>query len=387
MSQKRDYYDLLGVSRSASPEEIKKAYRGMAMKYHPDRNPGNKEAEDKFKEAAEAYEVLSNQDKRARYDQFGHAGMNAGMGGGGGHGGAHDFSDLGDIFQQFGDIFGDMFGGKRGGSKRSSGKSEGGLAPQRGHDLTQQIEITLQEAFSGCKKEIKIYHYVTCDDCRGLGAAPGTKPVVCTACHGKGTMHYQQGFFVYSQQCEACQGQGYKITSPCSACKGQSRVQKHDRLTITIPAGINDQMELRLAGTGDAGVYGGPAGDLYLAVRVKPHDAFFRRDDDLVTGLVLAYPQLVLGVTLEVESIDGTKEEIRIPKGCPVGKEIIIPGKGFPLMRGKGRGNFVVVVHCDIPTKLNAETKEALLTYAEKLKQAGGDYSKKGFEFFKKFFG
>ncbi len=368
---KRDYYEILGVAKAATQEEIKKAYRKVALQYHPDRNPDNKESEDKFKEAAEAYEILSNADKRQQYDQFGHAGMN----GGGGHGSHHGNMD--DIFENFSDIFGDLFG-------QGSQKKKTGPVSQRGHDLTQRIEITLQEAYEGCKKEVKIYHYVNCETCTGTGCAAGAKPTGCAPCKGQGQVYFRQGFLTYSQNCSKCHGQGFTISSPCADCRGQTRTQKHDKLTVTIPAGIFDQAELRVPNKGDAGVFGGKAGDLYLTVQVKAHEKFFRRGDDLVINLTLSYPQLVLGCLMDIDSIDGTRESIKIPKGCPVGREILIAGKGFAILRGRGRGNLVVVAQCDIPTKIDAAAQQVLLDYAEKIKQqSSGGIS----GFFKKFLG
>lgn len=369
---KRDYYDILGVQKSASQEEIKKAYRKVALKYHPDRNPDNKEAEEKFKEAAEAYEVLSDQQKRQRYDQFGHAGMDGSQGFGG-----NQYSNMNDIFENFSDIFGDLFG-------QGAAKKKTGPVSQRGHDLTQRVDITLQEAYEGCKKEVRVYHYVPCESCSGSGCTPGTRPATCSPCKGQGSVYFRQGFLTYSQNCSTCHGQGFTISSPCSTCRGQTRIQKHDKLSVTIPAGIFDQAELRVPGKGDAGIFGGKSGDLYLTVQVEPHKAFYRRGDDLVTNLTLSYPQLVLGCLMEIETIDGSRESIKIPKGCPVGREIVIAGKGFPLLRGRGRGNLIVVVTCDIPTKLDASTQKLLLEYAEKLQnqQPGGISG-----FFKKFLG
>lgn len=370
---KRDYYEILGVSRTSTPDEIKKAYRKLALQYHPDKNPDNKEAEEKFKEAAEAYEVLSDEKKRAKYNQYGHAGMQGGTD-------FHQHADMGDIFESFGDIFGDLFGG--GGRKRRSNQS--GPTPQRGHDLSQAIEITLKESYTGEKKEIKIYHYVACSDCKASGCAPGTQASSCQPCRGSGQLHYQQGFFTYSQTCSTCHGQGFSISSPCGQCRGQSRLQKHEKLTITVPAGIYNAAELRLTGKGDAGVFGGSAGDLYLVVNVKSEDHFFRRNDDLVYNLMLTYPQLVLGCQVEIENIDGTKIAVKVPKGCAVGHEIIVPGKGFPQLRGKIRSNLIIQTQCHIPTKIDAETKAALLNYSEKLEKSNeGGFS----NFFKKFLG
>lgn len=374
---KRDYYEIFGVEKSASADEIKKAYRKLAMKYHPDRNPDNKEAEDKFKEATEAYEVLSDQAKRQKYDQLGHAGMGAGDYG--------QYSDFGDIFENFGDIFEGIFG-QGGGQRRARKKS--GPTPQQGHNLSQRADISLQEAYTGIKKEIKIYHYQPCEGCKGSGCKKGTKPSACATCKGMGNIHYQQGFFAYTQPCTSCYGQGFKIASPCSECRGQSRVQKHEKLNITIPAGIYQNAELRVSGKGDAGIFGGPSGDLYLVINIASHQKFNRRENDLVTTLNLTYPQLVLGCQVEIENIDGTRETIKVSKGCPVGKEILVPGKGFAMLHSKGRGNLAIITNCDIPVKLNEETKKVLLDYAEKLGDARASSSTGGISgFFKRFLG
>jgi molecular chaperone DnaJ len=370
---KKDYYEVLGVSSSASKDEIKKAYRKLAIKYHPDKNPGNKLAEDKFKEAAEAYEVLFDQEKRSKYDQFGHSGMQGGSD-------FHQYSNMGDIFDAFGDVFGDLFGMGGGGRK----KRTSGPAPQRGSDLSKRVEISLKEAYLGCKKDIKIYHYVSCQGCSGNGCEPGTKPLICQKCRGQGAVHVQRGFFAIQQNCSKCYGSGFKINSPCKECSGQSRIQHHDKLVVTIPAGIFDQAELRIPGKGDAGVFKGQVGDLYLTIHVKSHDKFFRRDDDLVYVVSLDYPQLVLGCHLEIENLDKKKIMVKIPKGCFVGKEIILPGKGFSSLRGKGTGNFVVQTNCDIPQKLDLETKNSLIQYAENLEQHNKNFGSGFTGFFKK---
>jgi molecular chaperone DnaJ len=373
--QKKDYYDILGVAQKASGEDIKKAYRKLAIKYHPDKNPDNKEAENKFKEATEAYEVLSDTAKRARYDQFGHAGMQ-----GGSDYGQH--ANMNDIFENFGDVFSDLFGG----SPKGKRKGRSGPSPKQGHDLAKAMTISLKEAFSGVKKDISVYHYISCDSCRGSGSRSGTGAVQCSTCHGSGEMRYQQGFFMFAQPCSRCSGDGFIIESPCPTCKGQSRVQKYETLSVSIPAGVYDGAELRLNGKGDAGVFGGPSGNLHLQISVTPEKNFIRHNNDLITHVMLTYPQLVLGCQIEVTSIDGSRETVKIARGTQVGKEIMIPSKGFPDIRGKGRGNFIIITNCDIPTKLDSATKKALQEYADSLGEkttSEGGVS----EFFKKFLG
>lgn len=374
---KRDFYEVLGVSRSATPDEIKAAYRKLALKYHPDRNPGNKEAEEKFKEAAEAYEVLSDEKKRKTYDQFGHAGMGAGFGGHGPHG---THMNMDDIFENFGDVFGDIFGQRR--ARRKNGPE-----PERGHDLYKDIAISLKESYTGAKQEIGYYHFQTCDLCKGKGTKAGTKPQTCATCKGTGQINFSQGFFVYSQPCSTCGGQGFIIPSPCPTCKGQTRTQVYDKFSITIPAGIFDGAELRIAGKGDAGIFGGPSGDLFLKVNVQPDAHFKRVENDLVCTVVLTYPQLVFGSQVEIENIDGTKEILKISKGCSVGEKIIISGKGFTKLRGTGKGNWVVITQCDIPKKLSEKAKQILADYS---KEIGTDVSNNSggiTGFFKRFLG
>jgi molecular chaperone DnaJ len=377
MSTKRDFYEVLGVAKTASADDIKKAYRKLAMQFHPDKNPGNKEAEVKFREATEAYEILSDAKKRQQFDQFGHAGVNNN----GSHG---QHANMDDIFENFGDIFESFFGGQGGRGKQQ--RSPSGPAPQRGHDLSQRVEISLKEAYLGCSKEIKIYRFDVCGSCKGSGCKDGTKPTMCASCHGAGSTVHQQGFFNFSQPCSPCRGQGFKITSPCTECRGQMRTQKYETLSINIPTGIFQGAELRVTGKGDAGIFKGPAGDLFVPVDIKPDKVFQRREHDLVTTLALTYPQLVLGCQIEIENIDGTKETIKIPKGCPVGKEITIENKGFAKLRGSGRGRFVIITDCDIPTKLNDDAKAALMTLADKLgNKSQGSSGIAGF--FKKFLG
>lgn len=375
----KDFYATLGVARDASQDDIKKAYRKLAMKYHPDRNPDNKEAEAKFKEATQAYETLSDTQKRRQYDQFGHTDQAQGFGGGG-QGFQGSDVNMDDILRGFGDIFGDVFG--QGHAKRRSGPE-----PKRGHDLQHTIEISLKDAFLGTKRDVAYYHFAECQTCHGTGCAKGTKPTTCSQCKGTGQVTFQQGFFMYSQPCGTCRGLGYQIPSPCTSCGGQSRVQIYDKFTVSIPRGIYNDAELKIAQKGDAGVYGGPAGDLLLRVTVAPDKTFSRTEDDLVCTLSLTYPQLVFGSQIEVESIDGSRHTVKIPKGCPIGERIIIKGEGFYKLRGNTRGNLVIVTQCNIPTKLDTTAKEALNAYSDAIgtepKKADNSIS----SFFKKFLG
>jgi molecular chaperone DnaJ len=373
----RDFYEVLGVSRTATLAEIKAAYRKLALQYHPDRNPDNKEAEEKFKEAAAAYEVLSDEEKRRSYDQFGHA--TSGMGGGQGPN-----MNMDDIFDIFNQMFGEG-GGGAGTTKRR--KKATGPAPRRGSDLQQDLAITLKESYTGATKQIKIYHYISCATCEGKGAQKGTSYTMCTKCKGSGQLAYSQGFFTFAQPCNTCEGEGFIIQSPCSTCKGRSRVQTYEVITFTLPAGVYDGSELRLAHKGDAGVYGGETGDLILRVSVTNDKRFQRVGDDLVAQLVLSYPQLVFGCHIEVTLIDDTKETIKVPKGCQVGERIRISGKGFPKLKTSARGDFVIVTQCSIPKQLSAESKEHLKSYAASIGEETPPQDQGIVGFFKKFLG
>lgn len=382
--ESKDYYKILGVSRTASNEEIKAAYRKLALKYHPDRNPGNKEAEEKFKEAAHAYEILSDAQKRQQYDQFG---SNTGFTGHS-HPGEH-YMNMDDIFSSFGDIFEDLFGAGTARPGRGTGtKGKKAPTPKKGHDLSKDIQITLKESFSGTKKDIQYYHFVPCQSCHATGTKPGTSTQTCSQCKGAGQVQFRQGFFMYAQSCTSCAGQGYTIPSPCTTCNGQSRVQFYDKFSVTIPQGIFDGAELRITGKGDAGIYDGPAGDLFLKISVLPDPQFKRVEDDLECTIMLTYPQLVFGSQIEIESIDGTKHSIKIPKGCPINEQIIVPGQGFYKLRGKSRGNLVLITKCDIPKKLSAEAKIALSEYSKHIGTDIGAETKGTISsFFKKFLG
>lgn len=375
---KQDYYKILGVERSATADEIKKAYRKLAMKYHPDKNPGNKEAEDKFKEASEAYGVLSDTEKRKRYDQVGHAAFEAGGAGGFGYD-----MNMDDIFGNFGDIFESMFGGGDGRRQQPRGEP----TPKRGHDLAKEATISLKDAYLGTSYQVQYHHYVPCDLCKAKGTAAGTGYTACTACHGSGQQQFRQGLFAFSQTCGTCGGEGFTIPSPCTQCKGQSRVRKSESFTVTIPKGIRDGAELRIAGKGDAGVFGGSSGDLFLRIHVQQDKKFKRIEDDLTCTIMLTYPQLVLGSQIEIESIDGTKHALKIPKGCAVGQEIKIPGKGFQNLKTKIAGNLVITTQCHIPTKLSTEATTLLKEYSEKIGTDATDGDNSIIGFFKKFLG
>ncbi|MBA3954715.1 J domain-containing protein [Candidatus Dependentiae bacterium] len=377
MSTKRDFYEILGVPKTATPEEIKAAYRKQALKYHPDRNPGNKEAEDKFKEAAEAYEVLSTAEKRKQYDQFGHSGPQ--MGGFGDHG-----MDMNDIYSNFEHIFKDFFGGQ---DQKQRKQKRSGPTPKKGHDLSKELQITLEESYLGATKEITLYHYVPCTTCNGKGSTASSSITECTECHGNGQVGYRHGIFMYTQPCPVCHGEGYINPNPCPTCKGQSRVQQYDKFNVTIPKGIYQGAELRIGGKGDAGVFGGPSGDLYIRISVIANKKFTRVEDDLECMITLTYPQLVLGCQVELENIDGTKETIKVSKGTKVSERIVIPGKGFARIRGKGQGNLVVITQCDIPKKLSAEAEKTLIQYSELVGTHTDGHEGSIKSFFKKFLG
>ena len=361
--QKRDYYEVLGVSKGASDDEIKKAYRKLAKKYHPDMNPGDKEAEAKFKEVNEAYSILSDSEKRARYDQFGHAGVDPNYGAGGPGGGFGGF-DMGDI--DLGDIFGSFFGGGFGGFGGSTSSRRNG--PQKGESLRASLTISFEEAAFGCEKEINLNRTEECEACHGSGAEPGTTAETCPDCRGTGVVRVQQrtGGFAFSSTapCSRCRGTGKIIHTPCKACGGSGSVKKTKRVTVSIPAGIDDGQAISLRGQGHAGKNGGPAGDLIVAVHVKPHPQFHRDGTTVLYEQPVTFYQAVMGAELEIPTIDG-KVKYNLPAGTQTGTTFRLRGKGIPELRGRGRGDQYVTVRVQVPTSLNGEQKEALRAFAE----------------------
>ena len=361
--QKRDYYEVLGVSKGASDDEIKKAYRKLAKKYHPDMNPGDKEAEAKFKEVNEAYSILSDSDKRARYDQFGHAGVDPNYGAGGPGGGFGGF-DMGDI--DLGDIFGSFFGGGFGGFGGSSSARRNG--PQKGESLRASLTISFEEAAFGCEKEINLTRTEQCEACHGSGAEPGTTAETCPDCRGTGVVRVQQrtGGFAFSSTapCTRCRGTGKIIHTPCKACGGSGSVKKTKRVTVSIPAGIDEGQAVSLRGQGNAGKNGGPAGDLIVGIHIRPHPQFQRDGTTVLYEQPVTFYQAVMGAELEIPTIDG-KVKYNLPAGTQTGTTFRLRGKGIPELRGRGRGDQYVTIRIQVPTSLNSEQKEALRAFAE----------------------
>ena len=339
---KRDYYEILEVSRTATDQEIKSSYRKLALKFHPDRNQGDKKAEEKFKEAAEAYAILSDSDKRARYDRFGHAGV-----GGAAQGfDPSQFTGFEDIFGGLGDIFGFGGGGRRSG-------------PQRGADLRYDLEIKFEQAAKGVETHIQIPRHETCESCKGNGAAPGTTPATCPQCRGTGQLRYQQGFFTVARTCGQCRGAGKVITKPCPECKGAGTKEQHRKLTVKIPAGIATGQRLRLSGEGEAGSLGGPPGDLYVVIYVREHEFFQRDGNNLHCTVPLAFTTLALGSEIKVPGIEG-EESLKIPESTQTGSTFRLRGKGMPDVSGRGRGDLLVTVQAITPKKLSKEQKKLL---------------------------
>lgn len=363
---KRDFYEVLGLAKNASKDEIRKAYRKKAMKYHPDRNPDSKEAEEKFKEAKEAYEILHDEEKRAAYDRFGHAGVDpnaAGMGGGMG-GGFGGFSD-------FGDIFSEIFGAASGGGRRG-----GGPQVYRGADLRYALEISLEQAAKGFETEIKVPSWENCDVCDGSGAKPGTKPVTCSTCNGAGAVRMQQGFFSVQQTCPTCHGTGQEIKEPCTACHGVGRKRVDKTLQVDIPAGIDEGMRIRSTGNGEPGTNGGPPGDLYVEIHLKPHGIFKRDGDDLHCNLTIPFTTAALGGEIEVPTLTG-RGAITIPEGTQTGKSFRLRGKGIKGVRSSYPGDLYCHIQVETPVRLSEEQKAILRQFDEALKVGGEKHSPK----------
>ncbi|MFZ5620623.1 MAG: molecular chaperone DnaJ [Pseudomonadota bacterium] len=361
---KRDYYEVLGVEKNASEAELKKAFRRMAQKYHPDRNPDDKTAEEKFKEAKEAYDVLTDARKRAAYDQFGHAGVDPSMGGGGpggagfGAGGA-SFADI------FGDVFGDIFGGGRGG---------GGQRVYRGADLRYNLDLSLEDAVAGTTVKIRVPTLVQCTTCGGSGARPGSKPETCTTCGGHGQVRMQQGFFSVQQTCPRCHGTGSMINDPCGSCHGHGRVRENKTLSVKVPAGVDTGDRIRLAGEGEAGENGGPPGDLYVQVRVKDHPIFKRDDNNLYCDVPISIVTAALGGELEVPTLDG-KVLLKIPAESQTGKLFRLRGKGVKPVRGGPIGDLLCRIVVETPVNLSARQKELLQEFQKTMEQGGSTHN------------
>ncbi len=345
---KRDYYELLGVAKNASADEIKKAYRKLAMQHHPDRNPGDQSAEQKFKNVSEAYDVLKDEQKRAAYDRFGHAAFEGGRGPGGNPG---DFG----FAQGFADIFDEMFGdfmGARGGRREA--------ASPRGDDVRYNLEITLDDAFKGRQTTIRVPTLTACETCHGGGAAPGSKPVTCPTCHGNGRVRAQQGFFTIERACPNCHGAGRVIDNPCRACSGQGRVRKEKTLSVSIPAGVEDGTRIRLAGEGEAGVRGGAAGDLYIFLGVKPHRFFIRDGANINCKVPIPMTIAALGGALDVPTLDGTTARLNVPAGTQSGNQVRLRGKGMTVLRSPTRGDMVIEMVVETPQHLTKKQQELL---------------------------
>jgi molecular chaperone DnaJ len=357
---KRDFYEILGVAKNASDEDIKKAYRKLAMKYHPDRNPDSKESEEKFKEVKQAYEMLADPEKREAYDRYGHAGVDPNMGGAGGGFGAGGFGDA------FGDIFGDIFGGGRGRS--------GGPQVYRGADLRYNLEITLEQAANGFDTTIRVPSWDKCDTCHGSGAKPGTSPVTCTTCHGHGQVRMQQGFFSIQQTCPKCHGSGKVIPEPCAACGGAGRIKRNKTLEVKIPAGIDNGMRIRSSGNGEPGTNGGPSGDLYVEIHIKPHQVFQREGDDLHCEMPISFTKATLGGEIEVPTLTG-KVSFTVPEGTQTGKTFRLKGKGIKGVRSGYAGDLFCHVVLETPVKLTEKQKDLLREFDRLTKEGGAKHS------------
>jgi molecular chaperone DnaJ len=369
---KADYYETLGVAKSADEKELKSAFRKLAMQFHPDKNPGDANAEHRFKEIGEAYETLKDPQKRAAYDRFGHAAFeNGGMGGGFSPGGAGGFADI------FEDIFGDMMGGGR--QRRSGGR-------ERGADLRYNMEITLEEAYAGKTAQIRVPTSITCDECSGSGAKPGTQPVTCGTCSGSGRIRAAQGFFSIERTCPTCHGRGQIIKDPCPKCSGQGRITEERALSVNIPAGIEDGTRIRLTGEGEAGLRGGPAGDLYIFLSLKPHEFFQRDGADLYCKVPISMTTAALGGQFEVATLDGTQTRVKIPEGTQNAKQFRLKGKGMPVLRQPAMGDLYIQIAIETPQNLNKRQRELLEEFDRISSQDNSPQSSGFFARMKEFF-
>ena len=359
MADKRDYYEVLNVSQNAGEDEIKKAYRKLAIKYHPDKNPDNKEAEEKFKEATEAYEVLRDPEKRSRYDRFGHAGLEGMMGSGGFDFG--NFEDIvGDIFGDFGDLFG--FGGS---SRRQAG-------PKRGRSLQYDLQISLEDVMLGKNMTIEVPRSEICETCHGTGAEVGSKPETCPECFGRGQVTRTQGFFSMSRTCPRCQGEGRVIPKPCNECRGQGHIRQVRQIKVRIPKGIDTGAKIQMRGEGEAGVNGGPPGDLFVVIHVAPHEFLVRENNDLITKASISFPQAALGTTIEIPTIDDTVK-IAVPSGIQFGARLRIPNKGIPYYNHYGSGDLIVEIQVETPRNLTEREKELLEAFMQSRSESGAE--------------
>ncbi|NNF77424.1 MAG: molecular chaperone DnaJ [Rhizobiales bacterium] len=371
---KRDFYEVLGVSRGVDEKELKSAYRKLAKKYHPDANAGDDSAEAKFKEISEAYDILKDPQKRAAYDQLGHQAFEGGGGGGPGGFGPEFSSSMSDIFE---DLFGEFMGGGGGGARQRGG---GRSSAQRGSDLRYNMEIELTEAYEGKAAQIRVPTSVKCGVCEGSGSKPGSSPSTCSTCGGQGQVRAQQGFFTIQRTCPACHGRGQTITDPCADCSGQGRVTKDRTLSVNIPAGVEDGTRIRLSGEGEAGVRGGPAGDLYIFVSIRPHDFFQRDGADLFCRVPIAMTTAAMGGEIEVPTIDGKKVRVTIPDGTQTGKQFRLKTKGMPVLRSKQQGDLHIQVSVETPVNLSRRQKELLKEFEDESRnnspQSEGFFSK-----------
>jgi molecular chaperone DnaJ len=375
MSAKRDYYEVLGIPKSATKEEIKKAYRKLAMQHHPDKNPGNAESEAKFKEASHAADILMDDQKRQMYDRVGHAAEQGGGGGGGfggGFQGGQDFGDLGDIF---GDIFGDILGGQRRGGGGGRGRSRS--RAMAGDDLATEMFVAFDEAAFGVEKEIQITRSCQCETCSGTGAKKGSGPVTCETCHGHGEIRRQQGFFTIAQPCPRCHGSGQMIKDPCETCSGRGRNKKREKLSVKVPAGIDEGQRLKLSGQGDSGSNGGPAGDLYVMIHLQEHEFFKREEYDVLCEVPISFSQAALGSEIEVPTLGG-RVSMKVPEGTQSGQKMKLRNKGITKLGGYGFGDQIITIHVETPTKLSKEQKE-IFKQMQELEQNSSNPMTKGF--------